>query len=95
MRYIKDKFIIDLNFEILSIIQSVALENAMWINYSQIDYMNMLKKEIDFNSNEIKNLINYFNKTSLAFHILPQVVIAMDGNYNIDMDELKKQGLDI
>jgi len=95
MRYIKDKFIIDLNYEILSIIQSVALENAMWINYSQIDYIDMLKKEIDFNSNEIKNLINYFNKTSLAFHILPQVVIAMDSNYNIDMDELKKQGLDI
>lgn len=45
MRYIKDKFIIDLNFEILSIIQSVALENAMWINYSQIDYIDMLKKK--------------------------------------------------
>lgn len=95
MKYIKDKFIIDLNFEILSILQSVALKNAMWINYSQIDYINMLKKELNFNSSEIKNLINYFNKNNMAFHILSQVVITMDINYNIDIDELKKQRLDI
>lgn len=94
MKYIKNKFIIDLNFEILSIIQSVALKNAMWINYSQIDYINILKKEIDFNSKEVQNLINYFIKNNMAFHILPQVTVTMDSNYNIDKDYLKEQGLD-
>ena len=95
MKYIKNNFIINLNFEILSIIQSVALKDAMWINYSQVLYINMLKSELDFNCKEVKGLIDYFDKNNLAFHLLPQIVATMDNNYNIDIDYLKEQGLDV
>ena len=41
MRYIKDNYIIDLNLEILSMIQSTVLENATW--FKKTSYINILK----------------------------------------------------
>lgn len=92
MKYIKDNYLIDLNIEILSMIQSTTLENATWLK-NQATYIDMLKKDLNFNIKEIKNLQKYFTKNQLYFHLLPQILITMDDNFNIDVTELEKQGL--
>ena len=94
MKYIKDNYIIDLNLEILSMIQSTVLENTTWLN-KRTTYIDMLKKDLNFNINEIKNLQKYFNENKFYFHVLPQILITMDNKFNIDITELDNQGFNV
>ncbi len=90
MKYIKDNYVIDFNLEILSMIQSTVLENALWLK-TQTTYANMLKNDFNFNIKEIKKLQKYFTENKLSFHALPQILMTMDNNFNIDITELQKQ----
>lgn len=60
MKYTKDNYIIDLNLEILTLIQSKTLDQPTWINIKQKKYMEMLEKELNFNLKEIIDLKKFF-----------------------------------
>ena len=95
MKYTKDNYIIDLNLEILILIQSKTLDQPTWINIKQKKYMEMLEKELNFNLKEIIDLKKFFTLNEMSFHKLPQIILSMDNKFNIDVVELKKQGINI
>lgn len=95
MKYSKDIFIIDLGFEILSMLQSIALKNALWINYSQEFYTSKLKEQINMNSEAVREIITFLSKEDFQFQKLAQIVASMNNDYNLDIDYLKHNEYDI
>lgn len=95
MQYRNDIFIIDLRFEILSMLQSIAFKNAMWIKYSQDFYIDKLREQINMNSEVVGEIITFLGDKDLRFSKLAQIVTAMDEDSNLDIKYLENNGYDI
>lgn len=95
MQYRNDIFIIDLRFEILSMLQSIAFKNAMWIKYSQDFYIDKLREQINMNSEVVGKIITFLSDKDLQFSKLAQIVTAMDEDSNLDIKYLENNGYDI
>lgn len=82
-------FIIDLNYEILSILQKEADPKCEWISFINESYVNRIKNKLDMNSKSVIDMINFFKENSFPFGEMRTYCDCIDSDYNI-LDNYKK-----
>ena len=82
-------FVIDLNYEILSILQKTARPESEWISFVNEKYVNKIKSNLNMNSKEIINILDLFKKYDFPFGEIRSYCDLMDEDYNIMLNYKK------
>ncbi len=84
----KINYIINLKFELVSVLQAIGIPKAEWL-YKDTDYFNMLAQEIDLTNKEVNKFIEYL-KNHLYFSALAEIMNSVNDN-EYDLQYLAKE----
>lgn len=83
-------FIVDMNFEILSVIEKEAFPNSDWLSSHNVYYIDKIKQLININSLEAQNVIKMFKKTKIPnYGRLYSFCEYIDDNFNFYNNYMK------